>query len=113
MNLGVILENLNTGHGSVAVARHLENTYVPTNGMEVHKLVLFGDQGTFEQVIQAKRACATSINIPHGRLMGLEPGGQEFHKRGIYNQVAFSLNQFVIFHWLLLIKIKSIIVGQL
>jgi hypothetical protein len=87
MNVGVILENLNTGNGSVAVAQHLETKYVPAHNNHVHKLALFGDQGTFERVIQAKRVCAASIQRPHGRLEGLEPGGQEFHKRGIFNQV--------------------------
>ena len=74
----------------MAVARILSEKYIPhTNGVPF-KTVVFGDQGTVERLIQVRRV-SSGHNTPAARLLGIEPAAQEFHKRGVYNQVGLCL----------------------
>ena len=62
------------------------DTYIPQHDWWSMKTVVFGDQGTVERLIQAKRVAASSRRNK-GRLVGIEPTPQDFHKEGVYNQV--------------------------
>ena len=88
--MGVVQENLNSGPGSVAMCQHMVDKYVPCADGVPLKLVLFGDQGTFERMVQARRTASGRATASQ-RFLGLEPAGQDFHKRGIYNQVGCHL----------------------
>jgi hypothetical protein len=48
---------------------------------------LNGDGLSVERHVNVRRNRSNSDIIPDGRLLGLEPVPQEFHKRGIYLQV--------------------------
>ena len=89
MNIGLDLENPSTTAGSIKIACRLHKSYVPVVDEKYLKVVVFGDQNTVERLLVAKRARAHSGLVPHGRLLGIEPCPQDFHKRGIYNQVHF------------------------
>ena len=77
----------------MAVARHLCEKYVPVVNGQPFKLVVFGDQGKVERMVQCRKAAAVH-NTRETRLLGMEPAAQEFHKRGIYNQVKRNIKIF-------------------
>jgi len=87
---------MNTGPGSYKVAKTLADKYVPTPAGEPYKTIVFGDQGTVERLIQARRV-AGDEQSKQNRMIGIEPAGQDFHKRGIYNQVVSDKQFHIIF----------------
>ncbi|XP_077862791.1 uncharacterized protein LOC102803909 [Saccoglossus kowalevskii] len=84
VNLGVIQENPSSLSGVIAILDHLY-TYVPVNGDQTHVLMCHGDGLSVERHIDAHRTRA-GCTTTKGRLQGLEPVSQEFHKRGIILQ---------------------------
>ena len=92
VTFGVMQHNMNTAVGAMAVARDISKEYIPHGPKRIpHKTAVFGDQGTFERLNNARKVAA-SADTPETRLQGIEPAGQEFHKRGIFNQVCIHLS---------------------
>ncbi|XP_070542604.1 uncharacterized protein [Ptychodera flava] len=87
VNLGVVQENPSSLQGVIAILDWLHQ-YVPTARRQddpFHVIMCQGDGLSIERHVDAQRARAGSTTA-RGRLSGLEPVSQEFHKRGIILQ---------------------------
>ena len=89
VNLGVIDANPSSAEGAITIMSELQK-YVPRRGNELHQLVCHVDGGAHERMVDAKFACRAKAS-PVGRLEGLLPNAQEFHKRMLKLQVCAEL----------------------
>lgn len=87
VNLGVVEANPSTVTGAIDIMEHLHQ-YVPNvPGGQVHALPCNGDQLSVERMVSGQQAMSHSKTAA-GRLEGLIPTPQEFHKEGILLQVG-------------------------
>ena len=85
VTLGVMEENTSTVLGVANILRHLHN-YVPKSGDDVHIIPCHGDGLSVERMRDAVKH-NSGADSPAGRLEGIVPVPQEFHKRMILLQV--------------------------
>lgn len=91
MNLGVIEENTSTVLGVSNILRHL-HAYVPTFMNDVHIIPCHGDGLSVERMRDAAKHNATA-DTPTGRLEGVVPVPQDFHKRMLMLKVSCHCSQ--------------------
>ncbi len=86
-NLGVIHADPSSTAGTIEIMEYL-NRYIPMsdNGEQLHRVPCNGDGLSIERMVNAQKARARAVT-PEGRLQGLVPSPQEFHKEGILMQV--------------------------
>ncbi|WAR25131.1 hypothetical protein MAR_010835 [Mya arenaria] len=83
-NIGVIDANPSSTAGVIEILDTLHN-YVPQHEDQVHTLITWGDALSCERHLDAQNARANATTAV-GKLQGLEPGAQEFHKRMLLMQ---------------------------
>ena len=72
------------------VALHFAEKYIPWYDERPIETLVFGNQGTVERLVLAKRVAGRNRRNK-GRLIGIEPAPQDFQKRGIFNYVRNKL----------------------
>ena len=85
--MGVINEDPSSTGGVVNIMMELHK-YVLSCGDKLHTILCHGDQLSVERMLDARRAMSGGES-PKGRLEGLEPCPQEFHRRCIVRQVQW------------------------
>ena len=94
MNLGVVNADPSSTAGTITILEYLQQYCPNSPSGQPYQLVCHVDGGAYERMQDARKARA-GRGTPRGRLEGLLPNAQEFHKRALKLQVGICMRPLV------------------